>query len=114
MDYMADLMKYISVEKKMLPLRGQYVILDSDVAELYDVQTKAINQAVRNNPNKFPKGYILELAENEWKSLRSKILTLEEKGKGKHTKYLPKAFTERKRSFTPFYKNVEQEGISIT
>ena len=46
------------VEKKIINLRNQQVILDSDVAELYGVKTKEINQAVSNNPKKFPDGYI--------------------------------------------------------
>ncbi len=85
------------VEKKIITLRNQQVILDCDVAELYGVQTKEINQAVRNNPGKFPEGYIFQLDKQEFDSLRSKILTLknEGQGRGKHTKYTPKAFTER-------------------
>ena len=70
-------------------------MLDSDVAELYEVQTKEINQAVRNNPRKFPQGYIFELDKDEYKSLRSKILTLEKQGRGQHVKYTPKVFTEK-------------------
>ena len=53
------------VEKKIISLRNQQVILDADVAELYGVQTKEINQAVRNNPRKFPEGYIWQLNETE-------------------------------------------------
>ena len=85
------------VEKKIITLRNQQVILDADVAELYGVQTKEINQAVRNNPRKFPEGYIFQLNKQEFDSLRSIFLTLknEEQGRGKHTKYLPKAFTEK-------------------
>ena len=55
----------VEVENRMITLRGQQVILDSDVAELYGVQTKEINQAVRNNPRKFPIGYIFELCDEE-------------------------------------------------
>ncbi len=83
------------VEKKIITLRNQQVILDSDVAELYGVQTKRVNEAVSNNLEKFPKGYILELTDEEWYSLRSKNSTLKNVGRGQHTKYLPKAFTER-------------------
>ena len=54
-----------SVEKKIITLRNKKVILDSSVAELYGVQTKHINQAVRNNPEKFPAGYIFELSTQE-------------------------------------------------
>ena len=65
--------------------------MDCDVAELYGGQTKEINQAVKNNPRKFPEGYILELDNQEFSALRSKILTT----KFQKTRQLPKAFTER-------------------
>ena len=69
----------------MLNIRGENVLLDRDVAMLYGVETRIVNQAVKNNPLKFPKGYILELNEDESSVLRSKILTLEPKGgKGRH------------------------------
>ncbi len=63
------------VEKKIITLRGQQVLLDSDVAKLYGVQTKEINQAVRNNPMKFPLGYIFQIDNQEFTFLRSKFLT---------------------------------------
>jgi len=65
--------------------------LDSDVAALYDVETKRINEAVSNNPNKFPEGYIIDLYSEEWKILKSKISTSSWGGKNK----LPKAFTRK-------------------
>ena len=71
------------------------MILDRDVANLYEVETKRINEAVKNNQDKFPNGYIIELNKDEWNSLKSKISTLESNGRGKHTKYVPKAFTEK-------------------
>ena len=61
----------------MLQVRGQQVLLDRDVAALYGVETRIINQAVKNNPGKFPAGYVVELTQEEIKVLRSKILTLE-------------------------------------
>jgi hypothetical protein len=80
----------------MLSIRGKDVLLDRDVAMLYGVETRIVNQAVRNNPKKFPKDYIIELDEEESSALRSKILTLEQKGgKGRHSKYNIKAFTEK-------------------
>lgn len=79
------------VEKKIITIRNQQVILDSDVADLYGVETKEINQAVRNNPEKFPKGYIFQLEDQEFRILRSKILT----AKFSKTRQLPKAFTEK-------------------
>ena len=93
----------MDVEDKMINLRNQQVILDSDVAELYGVQTKEINQAVKNNPRKFPEGYIFQLDNQEVLSLRSNFLTLEGEPvknfdrfeKQKHSTVNPKAFTER-------------------
>ncbi len=80
----------------MIVLRDCPVLLDRDVAELYGVQTKEVNQAVRNNPDKFPDGFLFQLDAGEIDSLRSKILTLnEERGRGKHSKHGYKAFTER-------------------
>lgn len=84
------------VEARMLQLRGQQVLLDRDVAELYGVETKRINEAVRNNPDKFPPRCIIYLDEEESAVLRSKFSTLEQsQGKGHYSKYNFKAFTER-------------------
>ena len=92
---MENIVKLNQVEEKILTLRGQNILLDSDVASLYEVETKRINEAVSNNPDKFPEGYILEIDKEEFDSLRSKISTLKNLGRGQHTKYLPKAFTEK-------------------
>ncbi len=80
-----------NVESKIITLRNQQVILDCDVAELYGVQTKEINQAVKNNPEKFPNGYIFSLEQQEFSYLRSKILT----ANWSKMRTLPKAFTEK-------------------
>ena len=66
-----------TVKSRMLQVRGQQVLLDRDVAALYGVETRIINQAVKNNPEKFPAGYVAELTAQEVEVLRSKILTLE-------------------------------------
>ena len=92
---MSETVRYKQIEEKIFSLRNQNVILDSDVAALYEVETREINQAVKNNPAKFPNSYVLDVTISEYKSLRSKILTLEGQGRGKHKKYLPKAFTEK-------------------
>jgi len=63
------------IEGKITIIRGMEVIADADVAALYGVETKHVNQAVRNNPDKFPLSYMFELNENELRDLRSKILT---------------------------------------
>lgn len=69
---------------------------DRDVAMLYDVETKRVNETVRNNPEKFPNVHILELDEKESSVLRSKFSTLEQReGRGRHSKYNVKAFTEK-------------------
>ena len=81
----------LEVESKIITLRDQQVILDSDVAELYGVETKRINEAVSNNPEKFPKGYIFKLDNQEFNKLRSKIST----AKFQKTRQAPKAFTEK-------------------
>ena len=84
------------VMARTIKIRGQEVLLDRDVAELYGVETKRINEALRNNPDKFPEGYVITLNDEESAVLRSKISTLEQQeGKGHHSKYNFKAFTER-------------------
>jgi len=84
-----------AVEEKIITLRNQLVLLDSDVAALYGVETKRVNEAVRNNPEKFPEGYLLEVDRETLDSLRSKFSTLEPSGRGQYSKYPPKAFTEK-------------------
>lgn len=76
------------VESRLVSLRDQKVLLDKDVAELYGVETKRINEAVRNNPERFPDGYYFELTRNEAASLRSKRTTLKTGTRGQHSKYL--------------------------
>lgn len=87
-----SVINYEIVEAKIIILRGQNVILDSDVAELYGVETKRINEAVRNNSDKFPDGYLFELNADEWQAVRSKFSTSPLGGGRTHR---PKAFTER-------------------
>ena len=63
------------VMARIIKIRGQEVLLDRDVAELYGVETKRINEALKNNPEKFPEGYVLTLNDEESSVLRSKIST---------------------------------------
>lgn len=65
------------VLSKIHNVRGYNVILDKDVANIYGVETKRVNEAVKNNQEKFPNGYIIELTKEETDSLRSKFSTLE-------------------------------------
>ena len=79
------------VKSKIIQLRNQKVLLDSDVAELYGVETKRVNEAVRRNLEKFPEGYVLEINSEELESMRSQFATASKR----NINNLPKAFTER-------------------
>jgi len=65
------------VERRIHLIRGQKVMLDSDLADLYQVPTKALNQAVRRNSDRFPEDFMFQLTEEETSALRSQIVTLE-------------------------------------
>lgn len=82
---------------KIYVVRGQRVMLDRDLADIYRVETKVLKQAVRRNRDKFPKDFFLELTLKETRaveSLRSQIVTLDESRRGKYSKYKAFAFTE--------------------
>lgn len=87
-----DIMRYDEVENKIITLRGQKIIVDSDVAELYGVETRRVNEAVSRNPDKFPEGYLIELTENEKNEL---VANCDRFKRLKHSTVLPNAFTER-------------------
>jgi phage regulator Rha-like protein len=74
-------------------LRGQRVILDAELAALYGVETKRLNEQVRRNIKRFPQDFMFQLNDEEQASLRSQIATLKT-GRGQHRKYAPFAFTE--------------------
>jgi phage regulator Rha-like protein len=80
------------VEKKIITLRNQQVILSNHVAELYGVETREVNQAVKNNPNKFPEGYIIELDKKEKEEV---VKIFDNLGNLLYSPSNPKAFTER-------------------
>lgn len=82
------------VENKIFKIRNTQVMLDKDLAEMYGVELKRMNEQVKRNMDRFPEQFRFQLSENETDSLRSKIATLE-KGKGKHSKYQPFVFTEQ-------------------
>jgi hypothetical protein len=81
------------IERRIYLIRSQKVMLASDLAELYQVPTKALNQAVRRNMDRFPPDFMLQLTHEEASVLRSQFVTLE-KGRGRYSKYAPLAFTE--------------------
>jgi hypothetical protein len=82
------------IEKKILFIGGQKVMLDSDLAALYGVTTKRLNEQVRRNLKRFPTDFMYQLSAEEFESLRSHFATLKS-GRGKHRKYLPQVFTEQ-------------------
>jgi len=77
-----------------LLIRGQKVLLDTDLAELYGVETKALNRAVKRNFGRFPDDFMIQLTAEEAERLRFQIGTLKT-GRGRHRKYRPYAFTEQ-------------------
>ena len=83
------------IKQKIYTIREKQVILDSDIAKLYEVETKKLNQAVKRNIERFPEEFCFQLTEEEYESLRSQIVTLKIQGRGQHRKYLPYAFTEQ-------------------
>ena len=107
-----DLITPVLIESKIFVIRGKQVMIDRDLADLYGVETKAINQAVKRNIERFPEEFRFQLTKDEYDFLRSQITTLKEDEKvlrsqsvtlendasgqrGKHAKYLPYVFTEQ-------------------
>jgi len=82
------------IEHAIFLIRGQKVMLDSNLAELYGVATKVLIQAVKRNIERFPADFMFQLTIEETDLLRSQIVTLKT-GRGRHRKYLPYAFTEQ-------------------
>jgi len=92
------------IQRKIYEIRGQRVILDRDLAALYGVETRVLNQAVRRNMDRFPEDFMFQLTKEEAESSRSQIVTLDETNmksqtvilnkRGQNIKYLPYAFTE--------------------
>ena len=80
------------VENKIYEIRNQKVMLDSDLAELYGVETKRLNEQIKRNLDRFPEDFMFQLTETEWDSLRSQIATSKNRRGGR--KYLPNVFTE--------------------
>lgn len=87
-------MELLKIENKIYEVRGQKIMLDVDLAEMYETETKVLKQSVKRNITRFPTDFMFELTREEYNFLRSQIVTLE-KGKGKYSKYLPFAFTEQ-------------------
>lgn len=90
-----------SIQNKIYELRGERVMLDRDVASLYETETKALNLAVKRNIKRFPNDFMFQLTKEEFENIRLQIETLEssdslrlqnetlKSGRGRHSKYLP-------------------------
>lgn len=84
----------LALERHIHEVRGLKVLLDEDLAKLYGVEVKALNQAVRRNSQRFPADFMFQLSPKEHAALRSQTVTLET-GRGRYRKYAPYAFTEQ-------------------
>lgn len=82
-----------NLDKLIYEVRGQRVMLDSDLAEIYDVSTKRLLEQVRRNLDRFPRDFAFQITRGEYQVLRPQIATLKT-GRGQHRKYLPFVFTE--------------------
>jgi hypothetical protein len=97
------------IEALIYLIRGQKVMLDSDLADLYGVENRALKQAVRRNRNRFPSDFMFELTKEENRALRSQNVILEP---GRYSKYLPFAFTEQGVAMLSTVLNSER-GIEV-
>lgn len=97
-----------SIQNRIYEIRGERVMLDRDLAALYETEAKSLNLSVKRNSKRFPKDFMFQLSKEEFESLRFQIETLEisdhplrlqnetlKKGRGQHSKYMPYAFTEQ-------------------
>ena len=80
------------IQQKIFVIRGEQVMLDFDLAEMYGMETKALKQAVKRNMNRFPSDFMFQLTKEEFESLRSQFVTSNKRG---GTRYMPFAFTEQ-------------------
>ena len=87
-------MELQKIQQMIYEVRGVKVMLDKDLAELYQVTTGNLNKAVKRNIKRFPSDFMFQLTKEEWDSLRFQIGILDV-GRGQYTKYLPYAFTEQ-------------------
>ena len=87
-------MELEQIKSSILEIRGKKVMLDMDLAKIYEVETRVLKQAVRRNIDRFPPDFMFELTKKEWEFIRSQNVMFKT-GKGHFPKYLPFAFTEQ-------------------
>jgi len=108
-----ELIKQDHIQGKIFTIRDLQVMLDSDLASLYQTETKFINRAVKRNPMRFPESFAFQLSEQEWKGLRFQNGTLNDKvGRGQHRKYLPWVFTEQGVAMLSAVLNTERAVVA--
>ena len=83
------------IQSKIYDIRGVRVMLDFDLAEMYNVETKNLKRSVRRNIERFPSDFMFEITKEEYDFLRCNFGTLKNSGRGQHVKYLPFAFSEQ-------------------
>ena len=83
-----------TIKSRIYEVRGRKVMLDQDLATMYNVETKNLKRAVRSNIERFPADFMFELTKDEYDSLRCNYFTLKGNGRGQHSKYLPYVFTQ--------------------
>ena len=99
-----------SIQNRIYEIRGERVMLDFDLAQLYEVETKALNQAVKRNVKRFPKDFMFRLTVEEWDGMRSQIVTA-----SNSTRLRPKIITAQKRrntEVTPFA--FTEQGVAMS
>jgi len=102
------------IQDKIFTIRNIHVMLDSDLANLFNVETKVLNQAVKRNLLRFPSDFMFQLSTEEWSNIRSRFVTLEV-GRGKYRKFLPFVFSEQGVSMlSAVLKSTVAIEISIT
>lgn len=87
-----DIAKFENLNELIIEIRNEKVLLDADVAVIYGVETKRINEAVKNNPDRFPSGYVIELNEYDKNEL---VENFDRFNRLKHSSTTPRAFTEK-------------------
>ena len=109
-----DLIIPEEIRSRIYTIRGLQVMLDEDLALLYGVETKVLNQAVKRNSERFPEDFLFQLSEEEYKLLRSQNVTIEDR-RGQHRKYLPYAFSEQGECTIPMHicKGVHKKAIEL-
>ena len=84
-----------TVKEKIYQVRGLQVMLDNELSEIYGIETKVFNQAVKRNEARFPESFRFQLTADEYQALRSQFVTLKDLSRGQHRKFMPYVFTEQ-------------------